>query len=317
MRPAGFPMKTKALFVASLWSLLAACGDDGGVAGDGSTTGTDTGTPPATTTPTTMSTTMTGSTMSTADDTTPMDDTSSGGATETMGSDAESTTGGATGSDTMASTGDSTSGGVTDECPSAEVLAAIDQHAHDLVATAGLLAGHPGASEANGFLLAPGLPAPPAISAVFAGPLIMPCSAPLLYDPYCEEGRCSQIECTGEGAGWIMHFWLEPAFTADDWDFDDVTVDSLWVDGDPGITFDIATVSTGPDGVDMSMMGDGAMDLDGMTVTEVFANLHDAGPTTLEYTDDAVGFSGQLTIADVVVATVDAGGHLVPTGDCP
>jgi hypothetical protein len=314
-------MTMRALFVVSVCSLLAACGDDGAVAGDGSTSGTETCTPPATTAPTTMST----STMTTTSgETMGMDDTSSGGApdtTGTTGGDSESTTGDTTGdttgSDTMASTGDTTSGGVADECPSAEVLAAIDQHAHDLVATAGLLAGHPGPSEANGFLLAPGLPSPPAISAVFAGPLIMPCSAPLSYDPYCEEGRCSQIECTGEGAGWIMHFWLQPASMSGDWDFDDVTVDSLWIDGNPGLTFDIATVSTGPDGVDMSMTGNGEMDLGGMTVTETFPALHDAGPTTLEYTDDAAGFSGQLTIADVVVATVDAGGHLVPTGECP
>lgn len=65
------------------------------------------------------------------------------------------------------------------------------------------------------------------------------------------------------------------------------------------------------------MAGNGAMDLGGMTVTETFPVLHDAGPTTLEYTDDAAGFSGQLAVADVVVATVDAGGHLVPTSDCP
>lgn len=64
-------------------------------------------------------------------------------------------------------------------------------------------------------------------------------------------------------------------------------------------------------------MGEGTMDVDGMSVVETLALVHPAGPTVLEYADDADGFTGRLTIADVVVAEVDAAGHLVPTGTCP
>ena len=304
-------MNMRNVVVASVFA-LSACGDDSGVS-DGSSTGDGTG---STSSPTTVGATTSGAQTSDATSSTGGAGSSSGGADSTG---ADSTGGSATGSDSGSGTdaGDSgTSGGMAAACPAADVLAAIDQHAHDLVTTAGLLAGHPSASEATGFLLAPALPSPPAISSIFAGPLIMPCSTPLTYDAYCADGACSQIECTGDGAGWIMHFWLPAPLVSGGWTFDEVTVDVAWADGAPGVTFDIGAVSTAPNGEDMTMVGSGAMDQAGMTVTEVWANLDPAGPTTLEYTDGAA-FSGDLTIDTTVAATVDPAGHLVPTGDCP
>ena len=237
---------------------------------------------------------------------------------------AESTSGSTEGSSTDASTssnatttGDesSSTGGPGDGCLPPEIFVAIDQHAHDLVASADLLATHPSENEVTGFLSAPGLPEPPALAASFAGPLVMTCSDPLLYDEFCEEGRCSQIECTGRGPGWINHVWVEPAL-AGEWTFEEVHVHLRW-SGGTGTAFDITTTSTAPGGVDVSLTGEGTMDVDAMSVIETFPAMHDAGPTVLEYADDAAGFSGQLTIADVVVADVDVAGHLVPTGDCP
>lgn len=124
-----------------------------------------------------------------------------------------------------------------------------------------------------------------------------------------------QIECTGEGSGWINHVWIEPAI-AGEWSFDEVHLHLDWSGGE-GVTFDIETTSTGPGGEDMSLVGAGEMDVASMSVTETFPALHVSGDTVLEYADDVGGFSGQLRIADVVVAEVDAAGHLQPTGDCP
>jgi hypothetical protein len=196
------------------------------------------------------------------------------------------------------------------------VLAAIDQHAHDLVASADLLATHPSEAEVTGFLRAPGLPEPPALTAQYAGPLIMPCSDPLVYEAFCEEGRCSQIECTGQGAGWLNHLWIEPALPGEPFAFEEVHLHLRW-SGGTGTTFDITTTSTGPDGIDMSMTADGTMDVDELAVVETYPAIHPAGEAVLTYGDDAAGFSGNLTIADIVVAEVDVGGHLSPTGDCP
>lgn len=246
------------------------------------------------------------------------------GSESSTGFDATSSAGGSSSTDntsTSASTessstaADSSTGDLDDGCLPPEIFAAIDQHAHDLAATADLLATHPSQNEVTGFLLAPGLPEPPALAASFAGPLVMTCSDPLLYDEFCEEGRCAQIECTGEGAGWINHVWVEPAIVGD-WSFDEVHIHVRW-SGGTGASFDIVTTSTAPGGEDVSLMGDGTMDIDGMSVVETLALVHPAGPTVLEYADDAGGFTGQLTIADVVVAEVDAAGHLVPTGTCP
>jgi hypothetical protein len=144
----------------------------------------------------------------------------------------------------------------------------------------------------------------------------MTCAEPLLFDEFCEEGRCQQIECTGDGEGWINHVWIEPAFEDDPWSFEEVHLHLRW-SGGSGTLFDITTTASGPGGADMSLTGEGEMDVDSMSVTETFPALHAAGMTVLEYADDAGAYSGQLTIADVVVATVDVAGHLQPTGDCP
>lgn len=281
-------------------ALTTACGDDDGTASTAGGTHADTsssgesGTPPETSQ---------GMDTSTAAD-------STSGSTDAASSEAST-------SSSEASSGDesSSTGGTGDGCLPPEIFAAIDQHAHDLVASADLLATHPSENEVTAFLSAPGLPEPPALVASFAGPLVMTCSDPLLYDEFCEEGRCSQIECTGQGPGWINHVWVEPAL-AGEWTFDEVHVHLRWTGG-TGTAFDITTTSTAPGGEDVSLTGEGMMDVDAMSVIETFPAVHAAGPTVLEYADDAAGFSGQLTIADVVVADVDVAGHLVPTGDCP
>lgn len=300
----GFMKRT---FVYAL--LAVACGDDSSATaatGDsGSSSGHATTHGDASTSASASASAETTDGLTTEDDTTTASGSSSSGGGDT------STAGSSSGDD-----GSSSTGGTGDGCLPPEILAALDQHAHDLDATAGLLATHPSANEVTGFMLAPALPAPPALAASFAGPLVMICSAPLVYDEFCEEGRCQQIECTGEGAGWINHVWIEPAFDDDPWTFEEVHLHLRW-SGGTGTLFDITTTAAGPGGVDMSLTGEGVMDVDSMSVRETFPALHPAGLTVLEYADDAGGFSGQLTIADVVVAQVDVVGHLEPTGDCP
>jgi hypothetical protein len=288
--------------------LAAACGDDGaaGADGDAGSSSSSSGA---------LDDSSSGPGSVSADTTEGDDSTSDGGDTTTS---AGSSSGAADTTGAASSSGDesSSSGGMAEECLAPEVFAAIDQHAHDLDATAGLLAGHPSSNEVTGFMLAPGLPEPPALPSSFAGPLIMMCSDPLVYDEFCEEGRCMQIECTGEGSAWINHVWIEPAIDGDPWSFDEVHLHLHW-SGGTGTSIDITTTSIGPGGVDMSLTGEGEMDVDSMTVTETFAALHPAGITVFEYANDAVGYSGQLTIADVIVAEVDDAGHLAWTGDCP
>jgi hypothetical protein len=288
----------------SILLISTACGDDGAASDGADTTGTGDGTASETAASLSagVSSNSAGTTSTGEEESTSSGEASSSGTTQVPG--------------TESSGGASTSTGAAESCLPDEIFDAIDQHAHDLVATAALLATHPSEAEVTSFLLAPGLPDPPALAAQFAGPLIMTCSDPLLYDEFCEMGRCSQIECTGEGSSWISHVWLEPAIVDEPWSFEEVHIHLHW-SGGTGTTFDIETMATAPGGEDVSLVGTGVMDLDSMSVTETFAALHPAGDTVLEYADDAGGYSGQLTIADVVVAEVDAAGHLEPTGDCP
>ena len=289
-----------------LFSAALACGDDGAAATD---TDVDESTGPGT------STAQDSSSTSVPGDTSGTIDPSTSSADTTTNDPSSSSETGTSAADSDSSESGSSTGGQGDGCLPPDIFAAIDQHAHDLVSTADLLATHPSQAEVTGFMLAPGLPEPPALAASFAGPLVMTCSEPLLYDEFCEEGRCMQIECTGDGPGWINHVWVEPAI-AGEWSFDEVHLHLHW-SGGSGVTFDITTTSTGPGGEDMSLVGTGEMDVASMSVIETFPALHVAGDTVLEYADDVGGFSGQLTIADVVVAEVDAAGHLEPTGDCP
>jgi hypothetical protein len=211
-------------------------------------------------------------------------------------------------------------------CLPAEVVTALERHALDLAATAELLAGHPSAHEVTGFVLAPALPFPPALSAAFAGPLVVPCTETRAYEPFCEEGRCSRIACTGRGAGWVHHLWIDRPVATGRWYIEAVDVIVSWEDAAVGTEFAITTNAKGPGAIDVSMLSAGTMDERGMSVLARFPALHAAGETTLDYAfldhasldaDDPSGYRGRLSIGELVVAEVDASARLVPTGDCP
>lgn len=202
-------------------------------------------------------------------------------------------------------------------CVPTDVFAAIDRHALDLVSTAGALAGHASQAEATGFMLAPALPTPPALAASFAGPLVMTCSEPLVYDAFCEEGRCTQLECTGRGAGWRNHVWLEEPVRSKDWSIESVDISLVWEEGATGTSFTIETQAIAPHGSDASMTAEGTMDVEGLRVVERFPRVQPYGITVLDYAVGDTGFRGGLAIDGVVTAEVDDSGSLVPTGECP
>jgi len=200
-------------------------------------------------------------------------------------------------------------------CLDPALLDALDAHAQQLRFAAQLLAGHPGEREAVGFFLFPGLDVQR--TAVYAGPLVEACSEPLLYDKYCEDdGLCSRIECTGEGAGWVMHFRLQRRVTGAV-DYNAAIVDTAWADGDDGITFEIG--STAGDGDrDWSVAGDGRMDIDSVTVTETYAELAPEGSVVLTLSEEITGtHAGTITVAGQVVAIADpAAGRYRPAEGC-
>lgn len=202
-------------------------------------------------------------------------------------------------------------------CLPGEVVTALERHSLDLSATAGLLAGHPSAREVTGFLLAPALPFPPALSAAFAGPLVMECAEARFYEPWCEVGRCSRIECTGHGAGWIHHLMIDRPVSTGRWYIEQAEVRVGWEDGDAGTAFVITTAAHGPSDTDVSMIASGRMDEDELLVIATFPALHPAGAVSLELAEDAAGLRGVLAIGGLVVAELDAAARMVPTGECP
>ncbi len=195
-------------------------------------------------------------------------------------------------------------------CLGVDALAKLNTHAEDLRVSAAMLAGHPGPREAIGFFRFVGLEVQR--TAVYAGPLVMACTEPLVYDEFCEEdGLCSQIECTGDGAGWEMHFGLQMPTTGEV-AYQSATVDTAWADGADGIA-----VAMAADAGDWSMTGSGAMDTESFELEETYPSLRAGGPTVLTIADTSEGVhGGTITIGGEVVAEVDVDGIYVPTAAC-
>ena len=200
-------------------------------------------------------------------------------------------------------------------CLDAEALALLDQHAEHMRVAAAMLATHPGPREATGFFLFPGLGVQRI--AVFAGPLVMECSTAMSYDEFCEEdGLCSQIECTGVGTSWEMHFRLA-APIADDISYQTAAVDTAWSEGDDGITFDMVSKATGADDRDWSMTAHGRMDTDTVDLEETYAGVVPDAVTVLTMADDSAGtHTGSITVDGEIVAEPDASGKFVAIEAC-
>lgn len=265
---------------------VSACGTDRG--DDGTATGTAEGDESATTGTTSAVVPTGGSSGTTQDDST------------------ESATAG-----TTAGTEVTTGGGC--EAPQID-FKVLERHITDLTGIAGLVAGHPGPTEAPSFFTAPGFDMS---KVAFAGPLVETCSQASMYDAFCEEDHCSQIFCTGLGAGWRVRTWLDPtpgiqgAFT-----YDSVDVDVTWADGAPGTSF-VLTASASRGEEDWSVMGQGTMDLTTMTVEETFPGLVPGASVVLNDTAVEGVHAGGLTVDGVEIAIVTPEGHLQPIVQCP
>lgn len=202
------------------------------------------------------------------------------------------------------------------ECLPPDVLALLDDHLTDVIAAGGLLASHPSEFEATSFLLAAGLPEPPGLVGAFAS-LFIQCADPGFFDPYCVDGHCTRIECTGGGPGWVNHAYLEGAlFEGDGFSFSKVEVDNTWGPGDAGTTFTIAVTGTGPLNRDWSVNGTGSLLPSVVTLSEEYPALLGTGAATLSY-DSAAATKGGLTLGGVAIAEIGADDHLVSTGNCP
>lgn len=190
-------------------------------------------------------------------------------------------------------------------CIDDATLTTLSEHAEMLRMSAALLAGHPQAREATGFFRFPGLEV--GRTAVFAGPLIMKCAEAMSYDEFCEDdGLCSRIECTGEGAGWEMHFWL-PAPIEGEVAYASASVDTVWADGDTGITFTAASQVADGEDRDWSMSASGRMDVDWFEIEEIYPGLVTDDATVLTIMDTSEGVhGGTLTVGGIPIATPDA-----------
>lgn len=228
----------------------------------------------------------------------------------------------ATGGGDSAGTGGSPStssagAGGADSCAPPEVLSVLQAYLEELDASADLLSGHPSAIEAVGFFAAPGLPAPPANAASYYT-LVMTCAGPTEYDPYCDQGKCSQLECTGSGSSWANHLSLDaPPKTFGDFAFQQVAVDIAWAEGATGISFETMVQASGPGGANWALSGTGYMDTTSVTLQADLPKLFAAGPATLAFEGGDSSASATVVVEGVTLAEMDASGNLVPTGACP
>ena len=206
-------------------------------------------------------------------------------------------------------------GGGEPACAPADVLEELNEFVAAYSDTVGLLAGQPGPSEATAFYLAPALPDPPAVSATFAT-LFMTCTEATTFDPYCELDRCSQLECTGEGAGLDNHYYLDGTVVSGEYSFEQLDIDHHWLDGAEGTTFDMTLVASGPGGRTWDATGTGALDTDSGEIELTFAALL-GEETVLTFAVTETTHEGSLVAGGVTVASVNDEGVLVATGECP
>ncbi len=202
-------------------------------------------------------------------------------------------------------------------CADPAILADLDAYVSALGATASLAATHPGPTEAVGFYAFPRLEL--AHPADFAGLFMFPCTdgSPNLFEPFCgEDGVCSQLECTGVGSGWKFHYSAESSVGTDPV-YATTTVDTSWVDGATGLTFEIAAeIESGTD--DWSFTGTGRMDVDTMNVVLTFPFLAGDGTLVVTASTAADGtHAGSVAIENQPVATADPEtGVFLPNDGC-
>ena len=225
--------------------------------------------------------------------------------------------GGSGGSDDASGDG---SGGESDEtmaCLPALVFMALDGHLQELRASTGLMAAQPSANQPIGFLLAPGLPLPPATAIRYANVPGLPCADPTVHPPVCDGAHCYQVECTGNGTEWMTLLWNESPIDDEQWRIEHVWVLSSWNEAEPGIEFAIASDGRTHAGANASMLAHGRIIDSGMHVIEQYPMLSEVGEVWLTFVWENDVFAGDLRIGDFLVARVDDMGHLRPTGACP
>lgn len=211
-------------------------------------------------------------------------------------------------------------GGESDEtmaCLPAVVFMALDGHMQELRVSSDLVVGQPSAHQPIGFLLAPGMPIPPATSIRYANVPALPCDGATTYPPVCDGAHCYQVECTGNGTEWMTLLWNETPIDDETWRIEHTWVLTSWNDAEPGLEFAIASDGRTHAGANASMLAHGRLIDDGFHVIEQYPMLSEIGEVWLTYVWENDVFAGTLRIGDFLVARVDETGHLRPTGVCP
>lgn len=216
------------------------------------------------------------------------------------------------------STGDSDSGGTGDSTGEACELDLEVDVLRDLVIDLGAVTetvrGGAGTLQPAGFLVAPGYSADKAV--IYAAALTEACGDAAALDPGCDAGRCWQVACTGVAGEWSVTTWLEsvPA-QAGDFTFSDLSAALTFSDDSAEFTFQITSKATkGP--ATWGVSANGQITAGGFTVVALLPELFGGHETVLIAASEGEGFSGELEINGVSVATVGADGNLTPTGAC-
>ncbi|HSF19369.1 MAG TPA: hypothetical protein VLK65_27845 [Vicinamibacteria bacterium] len=200
-------------------------------------------------------------------------------------------------------------------CLEPQILDVLTTHIHDLEASANLLTGHPSEREMVCFFSAPGLTGDYGVPAAFIFPVEV-CSKPVQFDPYCEDNRCSRLSCTGEGAGWVVSYYLEQPASYSTFQFASARLDCAWRESAPGISFTVQTLATDAQGRRWDMAGSGTMDPNALDATETFPALCPRGALALRVRSSPSGGEATLSLGGVPIAVLDASEKLVPTGSC-
>jgi hypothetical protein len=114
----------------------------------------------------------------------------------------------------------------------------------------------------------------------------------------------------------VRHWFEAPITTPSGHQIEEASSETRWADGADGITFLLTSKAVSATGLDIGMTGEGSMQPESLSASEIFPALCAAGELTFQVEATPNDENASVTLLGRVIAEFDASGELVPTQAC-